>query len=119
MTTFCSTIVKGMPACLHLYKAIAASEIRLVLSRGCIPRAEYGYDQRQISLGENLNDALDLETELGESVSKDTHVVLEIRLSSLGVAYYTMLSPGGDYGFRSTLEKMSDALWHFHADLPC
>ena len=56
--------------------------------------------------------------------SKDTHVVLEIRFSSLGVAHYTTLCQGPDYGFRSTLQKMSYRgatdwkVWHFHADLP-
>ena len=119
MTTFGRTVVQGVSADLCLYKVIAVSDIPSILKKGCIYLEEW-----KIGLRENPTDALERECEIGESVSKDTHVVLEIRFSSLGVAHYTTLCQGPDYGFRSTLQKMSYRgatdwkVWHFHADLP-
>ena len=119
MTTFGRTVVQGVSADLCLYKVIAVSDIPSILKKGCIYLEEW-----KIGLRENPTDALERECKIGESVSKDTHVVLEIRFSSLGVAHYTTLCQGPDYGFRSTLQKMSYRgatdwkVWHFHADLP-
>ena len=121
MTTFGRTVVQGVSADLCLYKVIAVSDIPSILKKGCIYLEEWKW---KIGLRENPTDALERECKIGGSVSKDTHVVLEIRFSSLGVAHYTTLCQGPDYGFRSTLQKMSYRgatdwkVWHFHADLP-
>ena len=119
MTTFGRTVVQGVSADLCLYKVIAVSDIPSILKKGCIYLEEW-----KIGLRENPTDALERECKIWGPVCKDTHVVIEIHISSLGVAHYTTLCQGPDYGFRSTLQKMSYRgatdwkVWHFHADLP-
>ena len=124
MTTFDRTVVQGVSADLLLYKVIAVSDIPSIQAPGCICLAEAGANQWKVGLRENLADAIERESKIGGSVSKHTHLVLEIRFSSLGVAHYTTLCKGADYGFQTTLQKMSYRgdtdfkVWHFHADLP-
>ncbi len=89
MTTFGRTVVQGVSADLCLYKVIAVSDFPSIMKKGCIY-----LEERKIGLRENPTDALERECKIGESVSKDTHVVLEIRFSSLGVAHYTTLCQG-------------------------
>ena len=55
---------------------------------------------------------------------EDTHVVLEITFTPLGLAHYAKICQGYDYGFQPMLQKRTypDAtdwkVWHFHGDLP-
>ena len=105
MTTFGRTVVQGVSADLCLYKVIAVSDIPSILKKGCIYLEEWKW---KIGLRENPTDALERECKIGESVSKDTHVVLEIRFSSLGVAHYTTLCQGPDYDFRSRAANGDD-----------
>ena len=69
--------------------------------------AESGPDQWKIGLRETPADAVDRESRIHGSVSKDTHMIVEICFASLGVAYYTTLCQGSDYSFKSTLQKKS------------
>ena len=59
-----------------------------------------------------------------ESVSKETHVLLEWRLSTEGLAHFSTTYAGAEHRFAPILSKMSYwgdhdwKVWHFLGDLP-
>ena len=72
-----------------------------------------------------LAHAVERAMKISGSFNKDTHVVLEITFSPLGLAHYTNIVLGPEYRFQPMLQKMSyrpDGIdwnvWHFYGDLP-
>lgn len=95
-----------------------------IAQSGTLHRQGTGCDQWKIGLRENVADAVDRTMRESGPIDKDTHVVLEITFSPLGLAHYAKMCQGPDYRFRPMLEKVTyrDAkdwkVWHFHGDLP-
>ena len=124
MSTFPSTVVAVVTPGLSLYKVVGHAELPTIVAAGHLYLRGEGPEQWNIGLRENLTDAIERENIVGEPVSKDTHVVLEITFTTLGVAQYTKLCQGPDYHFQPTLQKISYRgttdwkVWHFHGDLP-
>ncbi len=84
-----STVVHGVTGSLQLYKAIAVADVPSLMLRGRVTLAESGIDKWQIGLREKVPDALECEIRAQSewNVSKDTHLVLEITFSPLGIAH--------------------------------
>ena len=112
----------GQPRDLVVYKVVPLSETERIQRQGYIRRTGGGPDQRKVGLRETIEYAIQREIRVGGSFAKDTHVVVEIRFSPLGVAYYTTLCQGPNYASmleKKTYHQATDWLvWHFHEDLP-
>ena len=122
MMSFPRTVVKSASAGLRFYRIVAKEAMNHMLEDGRLRLQDDGPGQWNIALRENLTDAIHRGMQSG--ASKQTHVVLEIQFSALGVAHYTTLCQGPSYDHQPTLQKMayrSDVdwkVWHFHGDLP-
>jgi hypothetical protein len=83
-----------------------------------------GSEQWKMGLRENLADAVERTTKIFGPMHKDTHGVLEITFTPLGLGHYGKICQGLDYRFQPMLQKSTyrDAtdwkVWHFHGDLP-
>ena len=99
-------------------------DIHTVLLQGHIPLADSGADQWKVGLRHRVEDAIERESKVGGTVRKDTHVVLKIRFSALGLAHFTTLCQARDGAYRSLLQKQvyrdnADwKVWHFGDHLP-
>ena len=124
MSAFPTTVVQGSPAGLLLYKVEAVSELPLIITDGTLRRQGKGHQQWKIGLRENLADAVDRTTKIFGPMDKDTHVVLAITFTPLGLAHYGKICQGFDYMFQPMLQKSTYReetdwkVWHFHGDLP-
>jgi hypothetical protein len=124
MLTFPTTVVQGSPAALCLYKVVAVTEMSDIEPDGTLRLQGTGSEQWKIGLRENLADAVERTTRTSGPINKDTHVVLEITFSPLGLSHYAKICKGPDYRFQPMLQKITyrDATdwkaWHFHGDLP-
>ena len=122
--TFPITVVPGSPEGLRLYKVEAVTEMTHIVPDGTLRLQGTGPEQWKIGLRETLVDAVERTTKISGPISKDTHVVLEITFTPLGLAHYAKIYQGCDYGFQPMLQKKTyrDATdwkaWHFHGDLP-
>ena len=122
--TFPTTVVPGSPAGLRLYKVEAVTEMTHMLQDGTLRLQGTGPEHWKIGLRENVVDAVERTTKISGPISKDTHVVLEITFTPLGLAHYAIVITASDYGFQPMLQKKTyrDAkdwkVWHFHGDLP-
>ena len=126
MLTFPTTLVQdyGIPACLCFYKVVAVTEFPTFFPHGILRLQETGAEQWQIGLCEYLVDAVERARKIYGLITKETHVVLEITFSPLGLAHYTKICLGPNYCFQPLLHKKSYRddtdwkVWHFHGDLP-
>ena len=122
MSTFPRTVVQSAPAGLRVYRVVALDAIQHMFQDGGLRLQGHGPGQWSIALREKLSDALDRGIYTG--ATKQTHVVLDIQFSPLGVAHYTTLCQGPSYSYQPTLQKMTYRgdkdwkVWHFHGDLP-
>ena len=119
------TVVEGNSTGLRVYKVVKESNLLSIVSKGWLTLQDCGTEQWKIGLRENLSDAIERESKCGGLVSKDTHIVLEIVFSPVGIAYYTTQCQGSIYDFQPTLRKMSYRrdttdwkVWHFQGELP-
>ena len=79
-----------------------------------------------IGLRERLLDAVQRAQLIhGSPVTKESHILLKVKLSSEGFAHYATLALGVDYSHSPVLFKMvykdrcaGWKVWHFQADLP-
>jgi hypothetical protein len=124
MSTFPITVVQGSPAGLCLYKVEAVTKLCHILPEGTLCRQGTGSEQWKIGLHEILADAVKHTTKISSPINKDTHGVLEITFTPLGLAHYGKICQDFDYRFQPMLQKNAyrDAtdwkVWHFHGDLP-
>ena len=124
MFRFPPTSVQGLTTGLCLYKVVSLTEITTILSDGTLRIEKTDGEKWKIGLRENLADAVERATKISGPINKESHVVLEITFSPLGLAHYTRMYMGPDYRFQPMLQKMSYRgdtdwkVWHFHGDLP-
>ena len=117
-------VAYGLPADKIFYKVLAMTELPNIEAHGTLPLQTTGSEQWKIGLRESLDDAVVREAQISGSVSKHTHLVLEITFTPLGLAHYAQICKGPDYSFQPVLQKMMYRgpqdwkVWHFHGDLP-
>ena len=95
---------------LRLYKLEAMTDVDRIAEDGYLrlgSKNQPPADQWKIGLRENLHDAVDREIKIVGDVTKESHAVLEITFTPLGVAHYTQTCQGGDYKFQPTLVKQT------------
>jgi len=116
-------VVQDVSKGLRVFKVLPFTEVENLYSEGRLCRKGGGPDKWKIGLRENLADAIWREDKIAPPVSKESHAVLEIFFSPLGVAHYATLCQGPDYQFQSMLQKkpcIGDKdwkIWHFNGDL--
>ena len=113
-----------------LYKMVRKNELVVMFEQGFIRMNQDSHaDWWKVGLRENYMEALEREQKIAQKedrgpVNKETHFILKITFTALGVAYYTRLCKGVDYQFQPTLvkkpykEDTDWKVWHFCDDLP-
>ena len=113
--------------CLSTYIVMSNEDMDEVMEKGTLLRGLVD-NRNYIGLREDLMEAV---TRAGwgysdkEKVTKHTHAVLQVNFTAAGIAYYTKLSAGRYYNFKSCLHKkvfpsndQDWKVWHFLDDLP-
>lgn len=104
-----------------LYKAVLTSEIDEICKKNYLkldPGLMY------IGLRQSIQEALNRVEMVGDQCSKQTHVILEVEFSPLGVAYFTTTYGDQSYGHLPVLKKIwngshrDKGVWHFTNKLP-
>ena len=117
MTTFEPTVIPAEPAGLTLYFVIPRAD-----AEGLMTRASFKLPK--IGLCERKYDAVRSQIKQIGSITKDSHVALEIRFTALGVAHYVTSFQGREQGYQSMLKKkhyevdIDLKVWYFSAELP-
>ena len=123
----------GATTTLCLKKVIPKEQTDALRATGLLKCPPDGPDQWRLGLREDTRAAVDRVSMIrpqGRPVTgtptQDTHDVLEIHFTPLGIAHFTQMCQGAEYGFGSLLSKQTyndrlgtdHKVWHFHGDLP-
>ena len=109
---------------LTLYKAVLQADVPEFERIGFLPLKRTGPDAGHIGLRESPQEALERTRLFHDRVCRDTHCLLRVRFTPLGVAHYAVRCQGQEYKFCPTLFKKTYkgdtdwGVWHFLEDLP-
>jgi hypothetical protein len=110
----------ALPMSLVLFAVFPRSDIELFDSKGhvLLHGAQY------IGLRQRLEDAVARAIKVGGACNKNSHGVLEVTFTPLGLAHYTTTCADSSYFYKPLLHKMEywDStdwqVWHFLTELP-
>ena len=112
------------PQGLVLYKAVALADQAAFAEEGKLPMKISGPDAGHVGLRESPDEALERASRFADRVTKETHCVLEVEFTKLGIAHFTQLRQGAELWYSPTLFKKTYrgptdwGVWHFLIDLP-
>ena len=110
-----------MPQPLVLYSLVARSRVQNCIDGNSLPKED---GEWHIGLREKLDDAVQREVKYAYHVDKESHAVLCVTFSPLGIAYFTTFCGDEAYQFKPVLHKVADdgatdwGAWRFIRDLP-
>ena len=119
-----SIIELRMEEGLILYKAVLQADVPEFKRNGILPLKRTGPDAGRIGLRESPEAALERASLYHDRVGKDTHCLLQVRFTPLGVGHFAVLCQGQEHAFCPTLFKKTYrddtdwGVWHFLEDLP-
>ena len=110
------------PQPLELYTFVQRSQINECFEKNML---EIPKDWWYIGLRKTPEEALVRAGQVGEQVDKDTHAILRVTFSPLGVAHFTQTCQDKFYHFVPVLHKIckpydrrDKGAWHFNRNLP-
>ena len=110
------------PQPLKLYSCVQRSQMNECIAKNVL---EIPKDWWHIGLRKTPDEAVVRAGQVGEQVDKDTHAILQVTFSPLGVAHFTQTCMDKSYHFAPVLHKKckpydrSDkGAWHFNRNLP-
>ena len=110
------------PQSLQLYSVVQRSQINECIEKNML---EIPKDWWYIGLRKTPEEAVVRAGQVGEQVDKDTHAILRVTFSLLGVAHFTQTYMDKSYLFEPVLHKIckpydtrDKGAWHFNRNLP-
>ena len=106
---------------LTLHVVVAKHEVESCVSQQLL-RRDAGW--MYVGLRKRVEDAVDRAVRTQESVSKETHVLLSVTFTFLGIAHFATLSTSAETQHQPMLHKVAYrgpydwGVWHFLGDLP-
>ena len=110
------------PQSLKLYTFVQKSEMHKCTEKNML---EIPKDWWHIGLRETPDEAVVRAGQVGEQVDKDTHAILQVTFSPLGVAHFTQTIMDKSYNFAPVLvkklnfyDRCDTGAWRFNRNLP-
>ena len=109
------------PRTLVLYTMVSKACVQESVELNRLTKAENSW---HIGLRERMEDAVDRAIQVEGNISKESHLILRVEFSALGVAHFGTTCQGASYQFLPALHKKSYkgstdwGVWHLLCDLP-